>query len=337
MSTRQSAAMTQPDRELIGRDAERREIEGWIGADHRSSGALLLTGEAGIGKTTLWRHAVADARRAGRLVIASSPAESGTQLQFAVLGDLLGDHLREVAPLVPSPQLRALEVALLLREADAAAPEPLAIALAVLSALKALAAARPLVVAIDDAQWIDKAWGAPLAFALSRLAEARVDVILAWRRDEDRHGAPLGVEHAFGFGRVRAIEVGPLSIGALHALFRQQLGLTLRRPTLHRVHEASRGNPLYALELARALQRGGAARPALSPQRRGPPLRRPPLPRAQGAPGGTPLYAWEPAGALHRGGAGGGARRPLPSSLREVLLEHITKPPAETSEALGLA
>ena len=86
-----------------------------------------------------------------------------------------------------------------------------------------MAAARPLVVAIDDAQWIDKASGAALAFALSRLAEARVDVILAWRRDEDRHGAPLGVEHAFGFGRVRAIEVGPLSIGALHALFRQQL------------------------------------------------------------------------------------------------------------------
>ena len=284
--------MTQPDRELIGRDAERREIEGWIGADHRSSGALLLTGEAGIGKTTLWRHAVADARRAGRLVIASSPAESGTQLQFAVLGDLLGDHLREVAPLVPSPQLRALEVALLLREADAAAPEPLAIALAVLSAFKALAAARPLVVAIDDAQWIDKASGAALAFALSRLAEARVDVILAWRRDEDRHGAPLGVEHAFGFGRVRAIEVGPLSIGALHALFRQQLGLTLRRPTLHRVHEASRGNPLYALELARALQRGGAAE---------------------------------------------GDQLALPSSLREALLEHITKLPAETSEALGLA
>src|SRR2546425_90895 len=247
MSTRQSAAMTQPDRELIGRDAERREIEGWIGAGHRSSGALLLTGGAGIGKTTLWRHAVADARRAGRLVIASSPAESGTQLQFAVLGDLLGDHLREVAPLVPSPQLRALEVALLLREADAAAPEPLAIALAVLSAFKALAAARPLVVAIDDAQWIDKASGAALAFALSRLAEARVDVILAWRRDEDRHGAPLGVEHAFGFGRVRAIEVGPLSIGALHALFRQQLGLTLRRPTLHRVHERIRfSHPLLA-------------------------------------------------------------------------------------------
>src|SRR2546430_17712536 len=90
MSTRQSAAMTQPDRELIGRDAERREIEGWIGADHRSSGALLLTGEAGIGKTTLWRPAVADARRAGRLGLASRPAESGTQRQFAVPGGLLG-------------------------------------------------------------------------------------------------------------------------------------------------------------------------------------------------------------------------------------------------------
>src|SRR2546428_10079075 len=123
MPTRQSASMPQPDRELTGRDAERREMEGWIGADDRSFGALLLTGEAGIGKTTLWRHAVADARRAGQLVIASSPAESGTQLQFAVLGDLLGDHLREEAPLVPAPPLCQLQVPPLLRHADPAAPD----------------------------------------------------------------------------------------------------------------------------------------------------------------------------------------------------------------------
>src|SRR5256885_12036720 len=105
MSTRQSAAMTQPDRELIGRDAERREIEGWIGADHRSSGALLLTGEAGIGKTTLWRHAVADAPRAGRLLLASNPAQARTQLPFSVLPALPRHHLRDVTRRVPAPPL----------------------------------------------------------------------------------------------------------------------------------------------------------------------------------------------------------------------------------------
>src|SRR2546430_17668863 len=101
MSTRQSAAMTQPDRELIGRDAERREIEGWIGADHRSSGALLLTGEAGIGKTTLWRDAAAAPRRPRRPGLSASPARARPPPQFPALCAPPRHPLPGSAPLRP--------------------------------------------------------------------------------------------------------------------------------------------------------------------------------------------------------------------------------------------
>jgi predicted ATPase len=91
-----------------------------------------------------------------------------------------------------------------------------------------------------------------LEFALRRLAGERVKVLVAVR--VERHGAaPLLLERALAEEQLVRLQVGPLSVGALHRLLRERLEVALPRPTLVRVHEASAGNPFYALELARAL------------------------------------------------------------------------------------
>ena len=85
-------------------------------------GVLLLEGEAGIGKTTLWSRGVELASERSYRVLSCRPSGSEAQLSFVALGDLLVDAVEEVLPVLPTPQANALEVALLLREADRAAP-----------------------------------------------------------------------------------------------------------------------------------------------------------------------------------------------------------------------
>ena len=120
------------------------------------------------------------------------------------------------------------------------------------SALRERAADRPLLVAVDDVQWLDSPSAAVLAFAWRRLREEP-----GWppRRASPGHSAPAAlVEHE----GARPLEVAPLSLGAIHGLLQARLGLGLPRPTLRRLHDVAGGNPFYALELGRALQRSGA-------------------------------------------------------------------------------
>jgi predicted ATPase len=131
--------------------------------------ALLIEGEPGIGKTTLWHAGVAAAEELGYVVLRCRPAESEFQLAYAGLGDLLGPILTESLPALPPPQRRALKVALLLDDARDRPPDPRAVGLAVATAVRAIAGARPTLIALDDAQWLDKPSTALLEFALRRL------------------------------------------------------------------------------------------------------------------------------------------------------------------------
>ena len=236
---------------LIGREQECERILGWLEARTRLPAALVLVGDAGIGKTTLLRYAKGEAERRGYRILASTPSSSRTQPQFTALGDLLADPLDEVAHALPEPQRRALEIALLLRDADGPPPEERAIALGLRAALRKLAERGPLLVAIDDVQWIDPASRAALEFALARLGDARIAVGLAWRSEPTRRRPPIALDRAPLAEAVDVIELAPLSLGALHALIREKLGSSLRRPLLQRIHVLSGGSPLYALELAR--------------------------------------------------------------------------------------
>jgi DNA-binding CsgD family transcriptional regulator len=205
--------------------------------------ALLVEGEPGIGKTTVWRAAVDAARERGLGVLEAHPAEAESMLSYATLGDLLGPVIDHALTGLPPPQRRALEVALLLADPEAEPPDQRAIAVALLAALRTLAAGDGLVVAVDDLQWLDPDSERALAFALRRLTDEPLLALLARR---PATGPPLGLDAA----RVR---LEPLDPTALHVLLARVLGLTLARPLLLRVHDASGGNPLYALELGRAL------------------------------------------------------------------------------------
>ncbi len=119
------------------------------------------------------------------------------------------------------------------------------------TSLQLLGDREPLLVAVDDVQWLDPSSSSALAFALRRLDASRVLVLLARRLADGAQ--PSELEQALGAERVQRLPVGPLSVGALHRLLRDRLGRSFARQTLLRIHERSGGNPFFALELARAL------------------------------------------------------------------------------------
>jgi AAA ATPase domain len=140
---------------VVGREEELGSLREFVAGSRAGAHALVLEGEAGIGKTTLWLASVEAARERSPRVLAARPAAAERGLAHAGLGDLLDDVLEEVLPALPAPRRQALEIALLLAEAEDRAPDARAVGVAVLTALRGLAEEGPLVVAVDDVQWLD--------------------------------------------------------------------------------------------------------------------------------------------------------------------------------------
>jgi len=236
---------------VVGREEELAAVARFLEEPHDGPTTLVLEGDAGIGKSTLWHAAVQAVRARGLAVLASRPAEAERGLAHAGLGDLLEHVADETLPRLSAPRRRALEVALLQDEPD----EPVddrALAVAVRDVLQLLAVPGPLVVAIDDVQWLDLPTSRTLAFALRRLAEAPVLLLLAQRVAAARADEPE-LERAVDEARRRRLRVGPLSAGALHRVLRDRLGRSFPRQTLLRIHDRCDGNPFFALEVARVL------------------------------------------------------------------------------------
>lgn len=241
---------------VIGRDPELSELSRFLDRIHAGTAAILVHGEAGAGKTTLWRATVQEAVARGYRVLATSPAAAEAMLSFAGLGDLLHDCLDEALPHLPPAQARALETALLRGEASGQPPNERSLGVAFLSTLRVLADARPVLVAIDDVQWLDAASATVVRFALRRLDGEPVGALLARRTEVERTDRD-DLERALGDERLTRVAAAPLSLGALHHVLRERLGAVLPRPLLRRVHETTGGNPFFALEVMRALERRG--------------------------------------------------------------------------------
>lgn len=241
--------------ELVGRDAELTAVEGFLDYPHAGRRELLIEGAAGIGKTAVWRAAVEAALARSHRVLVAEAAQGEARLSFAVLGDLLAGLIDEVAPVLPAPQRRALEIALLLRDAGDEDLDRRALGLAVHAALLRLASTAPVLVAVDDLQWVDEPTARILAFALRRVQEAPVAVLASLRTGTA--GPAHEVEEAIGEQRLVRLSVGPLPDTAVERLVRARAG-GFSRLTMRRLCEASAGNPLHALEIARALRRRGA-------------------------------------------------------------------------------
>lgn len=237
---------------IVGRDSELAAVERFTLAAADGPASLVLEGLAGIGKTAIWNEAIAAARRCGVVVRTCRCTESDAGWAFAGLGDLLDDLNSDCTKDLPEIQQRALAGALLTSEFLAGSPGDRAVAVAVLGVLRALAGSGPLLLAIDDVQWLDPSSRKVLSFALRRLTDEPVRLLASCRT-----GPPhLAADADLGLPGERLV-VGAVSVGTLQRIVQMRLGQSLSRPTLTRLHRATGGNPMMFLEMARALQRRG--------------------------------------------------------------------------------
>jgi hypothetical protein len=216
---------------LVGRDAERQRLGALLKAARAGRHeALVLVGEAGIGKSALLEYAVQQAR--GFVVLSTRGMESEAELPYAGLHDLCRPLLPLVDQLQPA-QAVALRSALGLQ--PACEVTGFAVAAATLSLLAAAAERQPLLLAVDDAHWTDAESIDALAFAVRRLAKDAIAVLVVTRPADGRpflgHGLP-------------ELDVTPLDEGCAAELLRRS-GRAVN-PGLLRLAE---GNPLALLEL----------------------------------------------------------------------------------------
>src|SRR5687767_6383961 len=233
---------------LVARERELGEISELLtGEDTRPAG-LVLEGEPGIGKTSLWERGRALGHERGLRGRSTRASEAEAGLPFAAVIDLLEGVTDEELDPLPAPQLHALRVALYREEPTGRPAEAHAISLGLLTALRVLASTDRLLVAIDDIQWLDRASDEALAYAVRRLNAEAVTFLIA-----RRPGRRSALEDAFPADGLRRVSVEPTSLGATRHILADRLGLRLPHHLLRRVFDTTLGNPLFALEVGRVL------------------------------------------------------------------------------------
>ena len=201
------------------------------------SQALVLRGEAGIGKSALLEYLVQHASGCG--IARAVGVESEMELAYAGLQQLCAPFLDRLEHL-PGPQRDALGTAFGLRDGDA--PDRFLVGLAVLSLLSDIAEKRPLVCIVDDAQWLDAASAQALAFVARRLGAESVGLVFAARE-------PGGDRHLEGLPE---LAVGGLDDGDAQELLGTVLAGPLDERVRDRIVAETRGNPVPAENLIRA-------------------------------------------------------------------------------------
>jgi DNA-binding CsgD family transcriptional regulator len=243
--------------ELVGRQREIAGVDRFLDLLSGGPAALVLEGEAGVGKTTVWRAAVDAARRRTSRVLVCRASESEGALSFLGLGDLLEDAPDSALEFLPEPQRVALESALR-RSGGDDLPDRVGVARGALAVLRAWAAETPTVVAIDDVQWLDAPSADVLRFVVHRLTGERLGFLVSVR---NAGATSLELDHAFPGGALVRLRLEPLSFEELEDVVRLHLPVSLTRPTWRALHRISGGNPFFALQLADALERRGGQAP----------------------------------------------------------------------------
>ncbi|HZQ66281.1 MAG TPA: AAA family ATPase [Gaiellaceae bacterium] len=236
---------------MVGRERELAVLASFFDEEPAAHG-LILTGEPGIGKTLLWEAGIEEARRRRLRVLSTRASDAETQISFSALIDLFDGVTSSDLAGLAAPQRQALEVALLRAAPTASAPRPGAVAVALLNALRALAERTPLLIAIDDVQWLDAPSAEALAFAARRVEPGAVRLLLT-----RRPGRPGGVERVVAARSAQLLRIGPLSLGAVRRILSDRLELRLPRQLLRRLVDSTLGNPLFVLEVGRQLTEEG--------------------------------------------------------------------------------
>lgn len=234
--------------DIVDRADELRAVSDFLTRAGAGPSVLLIEGELGIGKTTLWQQAVRQARHRGFQVLTARGAPSESMLAYAAVADLLGAVDATAMTGLPGPQQAALDRVLLRAAAADTAADPRAVAAAFLSVVDVLAEQTPVVVAIDDLQWLDASSTLAIGYAARRFTSP-VGLCCTMRTDRADYLSSL-VELPDDMVRLR---LRPMDRDGVHAVLRLRLGRSYPRPRLTRIFEVSGGNPLYALEVARAL------------------------------------------------------------------------------------
>jgi DNA-binding CsgD family transcriptional regulator len=231
---------------MVGREDEVAAVVAFV-AGAGDDRALVLTGEAGIGKTTILRAGLERAQQADLRVLGIRLSAGEAELPFAALGDLIEEARGEGLTGLAAPQREAIEIALGRTEGRLNAHS---LSRGLLELLRGWSAAGPVLLVIDDVQWLDRPTASALSFALRRVEPTGLRVLVVVRSAAGAAAAelPLGLA---AWEDVRKVVVGPLSVTAIGGLLRDRLGLRLPRPRIEAMHEMSGGNPLFAVELAR--------------------------------------------------------------------------------------
>jgi DNA-binding CsgD family transcriptional regulator len=238
---------------LIGRDDEHAHLERLLDAVASGPVGCILEGTAGIGKTAVWRESIAGARRRGYQVLETAPSEPDATLAFSGLSDLFERLPGAVWETLPEAQGHALKAALSVGELPEGSRDVQALPRAILGVLRQLSAAGPVLVAIDDDQWLDAASARVLAFALCRLRDEPIIAIVA-RRSDLEGALSMTLTSRFGGRGLETVSLDPLPMSALKLLLEARLQRSISRPVLGRIHQIAGGNPLYALAIALELE-----------------------------------------------------------------------------------
>ncbi|MCB0948784.1 MAG: AAA family ATPase [Mycobacterium sp.] len=247
----------------VGRTVETRATATFLDQASAESSALFLEGEPGIGKTTVWLAAIDQARARDYCVLAARTAFTESALSYGVLADLLGDVDDVALADLAESQRRALDRVRLHAQGDGVVSDARAVAAAFLAVVHRLAADSPVLIAVDDVQWLDSSSKRVLSFAARRLS-GPVGLLTTERTRPEGAGAPSWL-HLFKPESTRILTVGPMSLGGLHSVLSERLGRTFPRPVMVQIAEASGGNPFYALELGRAMASGAHSELSIPP------------------------------------------------------------------------
>lgn len=223
---------------LVGREDERERLDGLL-SDARAgrSGSVLFRGDPGVGKTALLDYAIQQAD--GFSVLHVSGVESEAELPYSGLHALVRP-IAELIAVLPDLQARALRVALALEEG---APDPFVAGAGTLTLLAEAADRKPVLLAVDDAQWLDHASLEALLFAARRLEAERIAAVFTVREGEggfDRHG-------------LDEVVVATLDDASALALLQERWGVQLAPAVAQQLVTATGANPLALVEVTHLL------------------------------------------------------------------------------------
>jgi DNA-binding CsgD family transcriptional regulator len=233
--------------QLVGRDRQLAEIDRFHRQRADGSAALVIGGEPGSGRTALLEATAAGASSA-TLVLQARPRPEETSLPFGALRDLLADVHDPLAARLPPPLRESLAAALLIRH-KAPDADPSLVPPALAAALDSLARETPVLLVIDDVEWLDADSRRAVLYALNRLPDG-VSLALVHGHGVDPR-ATLSIERAVPMSRLVRIEADSLSAAAVRELLVRTVG-SLSRAAVNEIVAQAGGNVRASLELGRA-------------------------------------------------------------------------------------